>query len=359
MVAASSFPLSRLDAMVLNRLLAPAGEPGHGLDPMLPLAPLAEAVGASRNTVHAHIATWRSSGFLRRFVTVPHPQLFAHRLTGVVLSMEGPPARRRLEKAIEFAGDVFVYADLGPYSWLVFLERGRPPSTRWQRFLESLEGVRLESPFLPIALPRARRVPGRFDWRLLAELRATPAPRTLGLARALGVSQRTVLRHYHALLAADDFLAFPVFDYSRIAGAVLYLLVELGPGASPERVAAVVARADAIGLVPPPTLPRLDGDEGSTREGGVRLFGAFLYATSAATAADLARAVQMIPSVLSARIGYPGEPTCYPQAFDRLLESATLPPAVPSIALGRTRPPGAGRGTAPIPRSTRRRTARA
>jgi DNA-binding Lrp family transcriptional regulator len=356
----ATFPCSAVDVAMLNELGRDPGFPAIGVDPMRSAGDLARRIGASRNTVHTHLRTWRRQGFLRRFVTVPHPELFEQRLTGVLLSVAGLAARQRLEQALEFVGEVFVYAEVAPFSWIVFREDGFAPPRRWTRFLEIVDGVTLESPFLPVTLPPPGRVPGGFEWRLLAELRASPAPRARGLARALGVSHRTVTRHYRALLEANTFLAYPVLDFARLSGAFAILVAAVAAGAPAVALSETIARAGCVEVLPPPTLPRLDGSRETARADGSRLVSIAVYASSASTIAEAQRHVRSVPGVRSVRIGYPSQPVVLPQCFDRLLARQLGPHRgwlSPGGAGGR-RPAVTGEG-APIPRSRRRRTARA
>jgi hypothetical protein len=307
---------SALDLALLGTMPLEPGSPAHGADPMLPAARLASRLGVSRNTVFSHLARWRVRGFLVRFLVFPNPLLFGARMTGVVVRCTSPAGRRRLQRAMEFSDEVFSSVDLEDQCWVVFLERGRSDLARWRRLFAGLDACEIESEFVPIRLPAPTRLLQRFDRRLLDALRSAPFPQTPSLARSLGVSSRTITRHYRRLLDSRACLAWALHDYGKFPGAVAFVTVTFASSLAPEEIRAVVDSSHCQRLPAAPLLPQLSGEATSGR-GSTRQLGLLFHAGSPMQAVEVARRLRDLNGVRDFRLAFPGRPVAYLRCFDR------------------------------------------
>lgn len=315
--------MNRLDLAIVRELHREKADPTIGIDPLITAAHLAERIGVSRNTVYARMDSWREEGFLVRMVTVPNPDLFGAKLTGLMVSVEDPDVKTRLLQALDLADDIFCSTEMGSLIWIVYFARYATAMDRWEHYLATLAGVEIISPFTTIPLPRCSRDLTPFDWRMISAMRSTDRPRPGALAKLLGVHSRTVSRHFRNLISANALFVYPIWDFSRTAGAIPFVGVRIDRDADPERVRQAIVQLFPAQVPASPAFPAFIGSEGALREGAPTEFGFLLYLDSAAKVGDVTSIVRKVRGVKKVPIGFPSRTREYPQCFDNMMAAAS------------------------------------
>ncbi len=313
--------MNRLDLAIVRELHRVKADPTLGLDPLLSAASLAERIGVSRNTVYSRMDSWREEGFLVRMVTMPNPDLFGAKLTGVMVSVEDPDVKTRLLQALDVADGIFCSTEMGLLLWIVYFVRYATTVDRWSRYLTTLDGVEVVSPFTTIPLPPCSRGLTPFDWRMIAAMRSADRPRPGVLARHLRVNPRTVTRHFGDLIRANALFVYPIWDFSRTSGAIPFVGVRTDRESDPEKVRQSVVQLFPAQVPASPAFPAFVGSARAVREGAPTEFGFLLYLDSAAKVGEVTTIVQKIRGVDKVTIGFPSLTRDYPQCFDSLMAS--------------------------------------
>lgn len=314
--------MNRLDLAIVRELHREKADPTIGIDPLLSAAHLADRIGVSRNTVYSRMDSWRDEGFLVRMVTMPNPDLFGAKLAGLMVSVEDPDVKTRLLQSLEVADDIFCSTEMGLLLWIVYFARYATALDRWTRYLSTMDGVEVVSPFTTIPLPPSTRDLSQFDWRLISAMRSADRLRPGVLSRALRVNPRTVTRHYRDLIMANALFVYPIWDFSRTAGAIPFVGVRIERESDPEKIRQAVVQLFPAQVPASPAFPAFIGSERGLRREAPTEFGFLLYLDSAAKVGEVTSIVRKIRGVDKVTIGFPSLTRDYPQCFDNLMASA-------------------------------------
>jgi DNA-binding Lrp family transcriptional regulator len=357
--------LDSLDLALIRGLHRDALDPAKGIDPLVSAGQLAEKQGLSRSTVRARMDSWRQTGFLARIITIPNPGLLGARLIGLMVSFDDPDAKDALLQSLELGIDVFSVTEIGSFLWIVFVERYSGALSRWETYLSRLVSIHPASQFVPISLPPYQGDPSRLDWRLIATIRSDEFLGIGEIAETIRINPRTVSRHYRNLIDSNLILVYPVWDFSRTAGAVPFFTIWLSADADARKVAETIASlfpeqfpgspatpsvldpAEALGFdrgfrsrvapgdvsqrrasIPSPAT-RLDGKKESAH------IGFQLFLESAAKIDEVTAVLRRIPGVSNVTTGFPSLCRNFPQGFDSLMSS--VPPLLNGVHRSRGR----------------------
>jgi DNA-binding Lrp family transcriptional regulator len=291
-----------------------------GADPRISAIQIARTLGVSHTTVSSRIGRWTRSGAFWGMVALPNPSLLGRRLVGQFLESQSPDAGSRTWDALlESPEVVLAWERWAGCVWAVYLSANPAATERAQaaRFsrIQGVKGDRLQR---PLAMPPCDVSMGRTDWRLVQELRNSPAPTLGSIARRFGVNPRTVRRRYDRLLDTKALLYFPLFDLTKFPGAVAGFEVRVSSGSDG------TALWDAIRGLGVPILPLGPWDGTSLVWDVDPSFGEYIafLATlpSAGQATRLVAEMERLPGVVEVVAEFPGALRAFPGPIDRLLE---------------------------------------
>lgn len=253
-----------------------------GVDPRLNVSRIAARLKCSRAKVAARLEEWRRVGFITRYDVWPNPALFDLKGTTADLRIADPHRKAEvLEHLALLDGAVGAIEFQGPWLTYQFLYPDEATRTRRLRLLRHVTGVSEVVEADPwITIPPRRR-PSALDLRILRALRGAPTASLQEIARAVGVSTRTVTSRYGALVADWSVWFLPVYDFTKLPGLVTGLLLSLDTPARREEVRRRLRRAY------PEFLEFGWGGFGPVEGDGTAVF--FVYLPSAAGLDDLER----------------------------------------------------------------------
>lgn len=302
-----------------------------GVDPRLNVSQIAERLGCSRAKVTARLEDWRQSGFLTRYDVWPNPALFGLRGATVELRLGDRLEKPRvLERLALLDGAVGAIDFLGPWLSFQFLFPDDATRDRRAKLLKHVEGVAEVGGLVEWAGIPAERKFTPLDLRILRALRDAPTASLQEIAKAAGVSTRTVTTRYGALVAGWEVWFLPVFDFTKLPGPVVGLNVELDTAGRAEEVRRRLRRSY------PDSLQFGWGGFGPIEDTGVTVF--FVYLHSAAAIEELERTVRGWEGVTAVEANVLVRIHAFGEAFDELLRAVRPPPPAA--------PPRRGRGPA-------------
>lgn len=222
-VVAPMDPLSR-DFAIL-RELQPNGHIGSwGIGPLATPGRIATRLGLSRTTVQAHLRRWRETGFYRRPAVAPNAAALGVDLLETEIAVRNPLEAERILDKLQLvdgalaAGSCHGDPEVGgsiDFVSVTSLADGPSPVARRHRLFRALSSLRrIAGPF-PVTPPRCSTTLSMLDWKIVRELLLDPRPHFVLLADELGVSSKTVRRHYQRLVESFALLYHPMFDWSR------------------------------------------------------------------------------------------------------------------------------------------------
>jgi len=286
-----------------------------GVDPRLNVSRIAERLGCSRAKITGRLEEWRSSGFLARYDVWPNPALFGLGGSTVDLRLVDPMRKASvIEHLALLDGAVGCVEFLGP--WISYQFLHPDPATRERRLklLRRLDGVAEVGAPLPWSpIPPKRRLTA-LDLRIVRALRSGPTASIREIARAVGVSSRTITTRYGALVADWSVWFLPIFDFTRLPGPVVSLLVTVDGPERREELRRRLQRAY------PESLQFGWAGFGPVEDLGYAVF--FVYLPSAAAVEDLQRTVAGWEGVTGVEANVLVRIHAFGDGFDELLRTA-------------------------------------
>jgi len=232
-----------LDIDILREMYRTRRVTVAGVDPRLNVSHIARRLRTSRTRIARRLNLWSEAGFIRRYDVWPNPALF--HLVGWSVNLR---FSNRLEKPEVFQrlgmvdGVVSAVEFLGDWTAVQFLTPDEEAGQRRKEMLRHLKGVEeVESlyPWRPLE-PRAALSP--LDLRILHALRQRPRGTLTEIARAVGISTRTMTTRYERLVESWSVWFVPVFDFTQLPLPIVSVNVDLEPGASGRRVSEAVLK---------------------------------------------------------------------------------------------------------------------
>lgn len=225
-----------LDAAILRELRREQVLLWGGTDHRLSNREIADRLGVDRTTVWARLKAWREEGFLVRQEIMPNPALFGAGVAGGDIQVRDPRRKPEVVEDLKRVDGVLAGFDLvGPYIVMEYAMESQAALDRCTEVVGKLDGVDEVSSCVPLGPPDSGIELTPRDWRIVEALREDPGRSLAEVAKAVGVTRRTLNRRYNQLLEADAVWPFLVFDYSHYRDAVLARFVTvLGrPGQTP------------------------------------------------------------------------------------------------------------------------------
>ena len=109
-----------------------------GMDPRVSPTQLADRLGVDRGTIRTRILAWEKSGFLRRFVALPNPQLLGVGLAaGGVRVGDVKDKPRVLDDLALVDGMLSAMEHVGEWIGLAFVDDGKAALARRVKLLEA------------------------------------------------------------------------------------------------------------------------------------------------------------------------------------------------------------------------------
>jgi DNA-binding Lrp family transcriptional regulator len=206
-------PVASVDALdfAIYRYLSPDGAARFWgcrrvFDPRIGAREVAERVGISETGVRARLKSLRERGFLRGSEVWPNASLFGVSLhvAEVPIAEVGESKRLLADLAlvdgVTFARDVL--DEQNRKLQVYFVADSSASVARRARLLQRLAGARQIRGPSAYYVPEATRELSPLDWKIVRAVRQAPDDNLQTLARAVGISLKTMGRRYQALL--DD-----------------------------------------------------------------------------------------------------------------------------------------------------------
>jgi len=241
MEGAVGIGIDPLDVAILREMYRTRRVTVAGIDPRLNVTYLARHLKTSRARITRRLALWSRSGFLRRFDVWPNPALLHLRgwtvNVRVADRLEKPKVLERLG-AVD--GVVSAVEFLGEWLSVQFVAPDDAASARRVELLRHLQGVaEVDRPAAWREFePTAPLSP--LDLRIVKALRDRPRGTLTEIARAVGISMRTMTTRYERLVDGWAVWFVPVFDFTQLPVPIVNLNVWLSDPAAADRVVRTV-----------------------------------------------------------------------------------------------------------------------
>jgi DNA-binding Lrp family transcriptional regulator len=219
----------RVDATDI-RILRAMGVQPYGPIPRPPacLAPRAvgKALGLSPEAVRDRIQRMEQGGVLCGYEVFPNVRHLG--LTSSLLLLrfadeaQADAAAQRIE-ALE--GLTATYSFMGPLLGVDLAHRGSTDFERKVRLLKALAPEAQVEKFMDVPMPPVKRALTNLDWRIVQALRGDALKAHREVAAQVGVSARTVKRHFDRMAKEGSFFVIPMVDPSAVPGLILFELV--------------------------------------------------------------------------------------------------------------------------------------
>lgn len=301
-----------LDIDILREMYRTRRVTVAGIDPRLNVSHIARRLRTSRARIARRLARWSDTGFIRRYDVWPNPALF--HLVGWSVNLQ---FSNRLEKPEGFRrlgmvdGVVSAVEFLGDWTAVQFVTPDEEAGRRRMEMLRHLKGVEAVEglyPWRPLE-PRAPLSP--LDLRILHALRDRPRGTLTEIARAVGISARTMTTRYERLVESWSVWFVPVFDFTQLPLPIVAVNVDLEPGVSGQRVVETVMRQY------PWTLEFGWGEFGPPETEGFKTL--FVTVPSVGAIEDLERLVGSVPGTKNVEALVMVRTHSFPGWFDDML----------------------------------------
>ena len=235
--------INPLDVDILREMYRTGKVNVAGVDPRLNATEIARRLHTSRARITNRLKRWSESGFVRRYDVWPNPELFG--LTGWTVDLR---VSQRLRKPDLFQrlgpvdGVVSALEFLGEWTAVQFVAPDEATCRRRAELLRGLAGVAEVGTPLPWQRIEPRSSLTSLDLRIVRALRQHPGANLTEIARAVGISPRTMTTRYEKLVDEWAVWFVPVFDFTRLPLPVVSLNVRLEPAAPHDRVVRAVRR---------------------------------------------------------------------------------------------------------------------
>lgn len=191
------------------------------LDPRLSARAMADRLGVPESTVRARLRAWEQGGFMSGIEVLPNPALFDATFAGGSLRVEDVAQKARVLDDLALVDGMVVAQDhVGAWVAIAIMDDGAASLDRRRRLLSRLPGVAEVTPCEPFRVPPATAKMTPLAWRILRALRADPRAPLAVIAERVGISVRTLARHYDALVSGGAVWSVPLLDFTRYDGAV-------------------------------------------------------------------------------------------------------------------------------------------
>ena len=301
-----------LDIAILREMYRTRTVTVAGIDPRLNVSYLARRLHTSRTRIARRLKLWSDTGFIRRYDVWPNPALLDLSGWSVNLQVENRLEKPSvLERLGMVDGVVSAVEFLGDWMSVQFVAPRDEDGQRRVEIFRHLKGVKEVAdlyPWQPLD-PKAQLSP--LDLRILRALRDRPRGTLTEIARAVGISTRTMTTRYERLVESWAVWFVPVFDFTQLPLPLVNLNVWLEPGASsPRMVQAVVKQF-------PLTLEFGWGEFGPPDSSGFKTL--FVTVPSVGAIEDLERMVRGLPGTQEVEAVVMLRTHSFPGWFDRML----------------------------------------
>ncbi len=301
-----------LDVAILREMYRDRRVGLTGIDPRLNASRVARSLGIGRNRVAGRLRGWRTSGFLRRYAVWLHPGLLGW-VGGFLNLRVGHPRGKPglLEQLALVDGVLSAVVLLGGWVSVTVIAPDRPSLQRRWELLRRLTGVVEAEPLDVWNVPLARTSLTPLELRIVRALRAAPEATIHDIARAVGISTRTMTRKYSALLDDGSVWFVPLFDFSAFPFPVVMVSASFRPDGDPARWAGAVRARYPLAV----------GGSTSFLEPRSSTESALLYVLlpSPAQLEDLERTAEAVPGVDQIDLSVLVRVVDFPEWYDRHL----------------------------------------
>jgi DNA-binding Lrp family transcriptional regulator len=213
------------------------------LDPRVSAAGMARRLGVDRATVGSRLQSWERQGFLLGHEVVPSPLVFGAQIAGGNLRVSNVrPKPRILEDLALIPGLISAVDHFGEWIALLYTFERLETLDRSRRLIARLPGVGEVTPCVPFRAPEPTMTPTRLDFRILNSLRLGSRRTFQEIARAAGISTKSLARRMEQLVRGRSIWYLPILDFTHYKKSVFArFVIVLKPNSAPARVAEQVS----------------------------------------------------------------------------------------------------------------------
>lgn len=186
---------------------------------------IAKRLGVTQKRVKERIRAMERRGLLAGYQIVPNYRHLGLDATCYYFRFPSDAAAdAAMRKAAPLDGVIGLYAYLGGILCAGVTSRGPADLERKLRVLVELAGESKLAKFFDLPMPTVGRPLSELDWRIVRALRGNAMRPLPEVAKAVGVSAKTVKRKLDRLSAEGSFFVIPRIDPSRAEGVLLFYL---------------------------------------------------------------------------------------------------------------------------------------
>ena len=209
------------------------------LDPRVSAAGISRRLGVDRATVGSRLRSWERQGFLLAHEVVPSPRVFGAQIAGGNLRVSDLRQKPRILEDLNLVPGLISAVDhFG--EWIALLYAFEQPEAldRSRRLIARLPGVGEVTPCVPFQAPEPSMTPTRLDFRILNGLKEGSRRTFQEVARAAGVSTKSLARRLEVLVRGRSLWYLPILDFSRYKKSIFArFVIVLKPNSDTTRAA--------------------------------------------------------------------------------------------------------------------------
>ena len=291
------------------------------LDPRVSAAEMARRLDVDRATVGSRLRSWERQGFLLAQEAIPSPLVFGAQIAGGNLKVSEVREKPRiLEDLGLIPGLISAVDHVGEWVALLYAYEQPEALDRSRRLIARLPGVGDVTPCVPFRAPEPTMTPTQLDFRILNALRLGSRHTFQEIARAAGISAKSLARRMEQLVRGRSIWYLPILDFTRYNKSVFARFVIV---VKPDSPTARVVEQVALRL---PNLTHLTDTStlAASNEAVPSLLDAGAHVDSVGQAEDIQRELQELETVEEVELLFPRRIYLYRSWFDDRIRSALV-----------------------------------
>lgn len=188
---------------------------------------IAKALGVDEDTVRNRVEGMQKSGFLRGFYVIPNPNLVGVKILQAWFDVPPNRSKKDVIEQVKRVPNVTTIVDCYGQAFYAYVAGDSDPFL--QKSVALIEGIvgAEAHPLVTPGVPPSEYRMSPMDWHIVQSLRRDPRRSCAAIAKALGLSSKTVRRHLEQMVRETALFTFPQIDGRAIRGIVPAVLVVL------------------------------------------------------------------------------------------------------------------------------------
>ena len=222
-----------LDVKIIRTMgLRPYGQRPQDVEHLKP-SYIARRLGVEPETVKARLARMEEGGFIRFYQVYPNFRHLGIEASAYLFRVPDDDRKADAIRRVEpVEGLLEIHNFLGPEMCVDLSYRTPFDLSKKLRLLADMTGDAAPDRFYDRHMPATERQLSVLDWRIIKSLRYRARRPLAEVAAEIGVSTKTVRRHFERMAREGSLFIVPAVDPGKATGIVLYeLLFYASPGA--------------------------------------------------------------------------------------------------------------------------------